>query len=38
MDLSNCNIIDIKTVTNDNIGMKSSYLYVNGFRYFLAFY
>ena len=27
MDLSNCNIDDIRICTNDNIGMKSAYLY-----------
>ena len=27
MDLSNCNIDDVKTCNNDNIVMKSAYLY-----------
>ena len=38
MDLSNCNIDYIKTCNNDNIGMKSAYVYfVMIFPYFLAF-
>ena len=28
MDLSNCNIDDTKTCTNDNIGMNSAYFYI----------
>ena len=37
MDLSNCNIAHIKTCNNDNIGIKSAYLYFNDFPLFLAF-
>ena len=39
MDLSNCTIDDIKTCNNDNIGIKSAYLYLLSmiFPYFLAF-
>ena len=38
MDLSKCNIDDIKTCTNDNIGMKSTYFNFWWFSlYFLAF-
>ena len=37
MDLSNCSIDYFKTCNNDNIGMKSAYLYCNDFPYFLVF-
>ena len=36
MDLSNCNIDYIKTCNNDNIGMKSAYLYFNDFPLFFS--
>ena len=35
--LVNCNIDGIKTCNNDNIAMKSVYLYFNEFPLFLAF-
>ena len=38
MDLSNCNIDYIKTCNNDNIGMKSAYIYFDDFHLFLAFF
>ena len=38
MDLSNCNMGDIKTCNNDNIGMKSAYLNFNDFSLFFAFF
>ena len=37
MDLSNCNIAHIKTCNNDNILMKSAYLYFNEFPFFSVF-
>ena len=37
MDLSSCNIDNIKTCNNDNIGMKSAYYIFNDFPLFLAF-
>ena len=37
MDLSNCNIDDIKTCNNDNIEIKSAYLYFNDFLLLIAF-
>ena len=36
MDLSHCNIDDSKTCNNDNIGMKSAYLYFNDFPLFFS--
>ena len=36
MDLSNCNIDYIKTCNNDNIGMKSAYLFCNDFLLFFS--
>ena len=37
MDLSNCNIDNIKTCTNDNIGMKSAFYIFIDLSLFLAF-
>ena len=34
MDLSDCNIEYIKTCNNDNIGLKSAYLFFNDFPLF----
>ena len=36
MDLSNCNIDNIETCNNDNIGMESAYLYFNDFLLFFS--
>ena len=36
MDLSNCTIDYINTCNNDNIGMKSAYLYFNDFPLFFS--
>ena len=36
MDLSNCNVDYIKTCNNDNVGMKSAYLYFNEFPLFIS--
>ena len=38
MNLSNCNINDIKTHNNDNIGMKSAYLYYTDFPLFFSLF
>ena len=34
--MSNCNIDNIKTCNNDNIGMKSAYLYFYDFPLFFS--
>ena len=38
MDLSNCNIDDIKTCNNDITGMKSAYLYFHDFPLFFRIF